>query len=126
MKRSVLLVEDNELLCECAMDGLECMGIDAHEAHDGHEALRLLKQHRYSAAFIDFDLPNGINGLQLARRSMELQPGISIILTSGYEMTETALPDGVMFVRKPYRLSQVVTALSQTGLKTRSIDAATI
>lgn len=69
MKRSVLLVEGSELLCEAVADGFTSMGLEVHVAHDGAGAIELLKERTFNAVFVDLELPNGMDGIQLAWRA---------------------------------------------------------
>ncbi|WP_396614760.1 response regulator [Lysobacter soli] len=115
MKRSMLLVDDNALLCEIVAEELRNLGLEVHVAHDGAEAEALLRRRHFDAALVDFDLPHGMTGLHVARRASKLQPSIRVILTSGYELADLKLPAGVTFLAKPYLLSQVVVELFRLG-----------
>jgi FixJ family two-component response regulator len=50
--------------------------------------------------FTDVVIPGGMGGLDLARRALELRPGIRVIFTSGYAASFN-LPGE--FLQKPYR-----------------------
>ena len=58
-----------------------------------------------SLMFVDVRMP-GMSGLELAKVAHKRCPNIKIILTSGY-VGEEAVPSGLNFVPKPWRMEQV-------------------
>ncbi|WP_163484635.1 response regulator, partial [Escherichia coli] len=66
---------------------------------DGSEPVDLL--------FSDLIMPGGMNGLMLAREARKRQPGLRILLTTGYagdslERTDMGAPE-FEILKKPYR-----------------------
>lgn len=51
------------------------------EAGDGHESLRLIKQHRPDVALVDITMP-GINGLEVSARVVKTYPRVRVIILS--------------------------------------------
>lgn len=82
---SVLIVDDNEELLSATSSMLKTFGYQVACAHNGTEALQLLRgsQH-FDLLFSDIVMPNGINGIELAREATRLRKGVKILLTSGY------------------------------------------
>ena len=62
----ILLVEDDPLAQDIAASILQSQGMDVDIANDGFIALRMLRENSYSAALVDYHLPE-MDGLALAR-----------------------------------------------------------
>ena len=58
-------------------------GATVETARDAHEAIALARQTPYSAAVVDIRLPD-LNGYETYRRLREVQPGVPIILMTGF------------------------------------------
>ena len=92
------------------------------EAVSGPAALSLWAQHRelIDLLLTDVVMPDGLNGLELARRLLADRPTLRVIYTSGYS-AEIAGGDfsgreGVDFLPKPYdpaTLLRIVTGTAQ-------------
>jgi DNA-binding NtrC family response regulator len=118
---AVLIVDDEPGMCWALGHILRGSGIVSVTAATGQEALRLAARQRFRLAFVDAKLPDA-EGLDLARRFREADPGIRIVLVSGYfygddpEVLQAAAA-GVIngFVSKPF-LHDEVRAIAQTAL----------
>jgi DNA-binding NtrC family response regulator len=118
---AVLIVDDEPGMCWALGHILRGSGIVSVTATTGQEALRLAARQRFRLAFVDAKLPDA-EGLDLARRFREADPGIRIVLVSGYfygddpEVLQAAAA-GVIngFVSKPF-LHDEVRAIAQTAL----------
>ncbi|OJY02453.1 MAG: hypothetical protein BGP04_13185 [Rhizobiales bacterium 62-17] len=106
----VLVVEDEPLQRMMAVDMVEDAGFVATEAADAREAERILESRRdIRLVFTDVDMPNGMDGMQLASRIRDRWPSVHIILTSGHVMRrDVLLPSGAVFFPKPYRPAEVI------------------
>ena len=69
-RRTVLIVEDNELNMKLFNDLLIAHGYDTLQSRDGVEALALARQHRPDLILMDIQLPE-ISGLEITRRLKE-------------------------------------------------------
>ncbi|CAA9336936.1 MAG: COG0784: FOG: CheY-like receiver [uncultured Microvirga sp.] len=112
--KSVLLVEDEALLCELMTEALEAQGHRVYTAEDVDGAARLLAQERIDLLFTDLDLARGSSGLTLAHDARAGRPELPIIYTSGRQALAPgqAVP-GSVFVPKPYRPAMVCTLVNR-------------
>lgn len=67
MKKTVLVVDDNEKIVEVLAAYLEAAGYDVVTAHDGESALARVREKRPDIALLDIMLP-GVDGIELTRR----------------------------------------------------------
>jgi DNA-binding NarL/FixJ family response regulator len=82
VRTRVLIVDDDPRFRALARALLEASGYTvADEAADGEQALDAARRLRPDAALVDVQLPD-TNGLALARRLAESDPGLRIVLTS--------------------------------------------
>src|SRR5262249_7622635 len=58
-------------------------GASVETARDAHEAIALMRQTAYSAALVDIRLPD-MDGYEAFKRLREVQPGVPIILMTGF------------------------------------------
>lgn len=66
----------------------------------------------------DYDLNEISTGIALANAAKGLVPGIKIIIMSGYTREYiTNLPDGIVFLSKPFQLDQLKKIFAEMGLK---------
>ena len=98
-KAAVLVVEDEPLIRIFLADALRDAGFAVTEAVTAHEAADYLEEGDYSAVLTDVTMPGRMDGLQLAQRVCEEHPCTAVIVTSAKD---------VRFLRKPYKLSEVL------------------
>ena len=114
-KASVLVVEDNPLSRATAVSMFEALGFAVFDAYSGQHALALLEARpEIGVLFVDVRMP-GMSGPELAEIVRRRRPDIRIVLTSGY-VGEEAVPDGLPFVPKPWRLEQVAKLVGRPRL----------
>jgi signal transduction histidine kinase/CheY-like chemotaxis protein len=88
----VLVVDDNHDVAESTAVLLRLEGCEVHLAHDGEEALRLVKRVHPTAVLLDIGLPR-MDGFEVAER-IRAEPehrGILIVAISGYGQEEHRL-----------------------------------
>jgi PAS domain S-box-containing protein len=108
---SVLLVEDNDPVREFARHLLDELGYRVVAAASGEEALERLAGEAIDILFSDVVMP-GMSGVELARLARKRDPGLPVLLASGYseEIVGAAGAD-FEIVRKPYDLHGIEAAL---------------
>ena len=108
----VLVVDDEESLCELACDWIESLGYAVTAAHSPAEALEQLDKQHFDILFTDVVMPGNMDGVALAREAVKRQPQLRVLLASGYAQGQQDSIDllGAM-LNKPYRKNQVRLAL---------------
>ena len=83
---TILLAEDEPLLCEIVRLQLESAGYRVLEAHSGREALELAQNHkgRIDLLLTDILMSGGMNGLDLAASLTAMRPGLKVLYMTGY------------------------------------------
>jgi signal transduction histidine kinase/CheY-like chemotaxis protein len=113
---TVLVVEDDEGVLAMAVESLEDLGYRVLVAHNGREALEIVKGNaKIDILFSDIVMPGGINGAELAAEARRLRPSIKVLLTSGYTGAvlagEHGLPADMPVLGKPYRRDELAAQL---------------
>jgi CheY-like chemotaxis protein len=100
---TVLVVEDDELVRELAVEFLSDAGFQVLEAGNGEEALSLLESNpNIRVLFTDINMPGPLDGITLASMAAVQWPHLAIIIGSGNVLPRSgALPSGITFIRKP-------------------------
>jgi CheY-like chemotaxis protein len=112
---TVLLVEDEETLRLAIATGLQKRGFSVLAAGDGHSGVDLFRAHAedIGAVLLDMTLP-GMSGPEVLGEIRRAKPDAKVILTSAYDWDSVStsaasageIPSG--FIRKPYRVSELV------------------
>lgn len=110
----VLVVEDEPLILMDTAEELRMAGWVVLEARNADDALAQLNTHRnISALFTDIDMPGSMDGLRLAKEVKQLWNHIKIVITSGAQVpTRQRMPDGAVFVPKPYQIASIASAVT--------------
>ncbi len=80
----ILVVEDNDDLLDLTSGMLAKSGYQVRCARNGTEALRMLQSEEFDLVLSDIVMPNGINGIEIAREARRLNKSIKVLLASGY------------------------------------------
>ncbi len=113
---TVLVVEDNSVLRETIALALEFSKFKVFTAGDGIEAIELFRQHRdeIDCVLCDVVMPR-MNGWETLTALRQLEPGLPVILASGYDETEVMQGDHAerpqSFLKKPFELEACEKAL---------------
>ncbi|HCG38253.1 MAG TPA: DNA-binding response regulator [Pseudomonas sp.] len=78
----LLLIDDDEELCELLISWLAQEGFVAHACHDGNSARQALAQHQPAAVVLDVMLPDG-SGLELLKQLRSEHPDLPVLMLSG-------------------------------------------
>lgn len=88
--KSILIVEDEDIIRETLSEFLSGEGFDVGAAASVNEALTLVKERDYDVGICDIQLPDG-DGVQLLRRLHRLNPGMFVLIISAYATVESAV-----------------------------------
>ena len=118
-RKTILIVEDEELVRKLASTVLQRAGYEVIEAKDGPHALEVWTQRKEEVDLLltDMIMPNGITGGELAHLLLRERPGLPVIYASGYSIEITA-PDFLetdrhSFLQKPYLIEQLVSTVQR-------------
>jgi len=102
-KRVVIADNDVEWLELVRTD----LSLEGHEVVascvSGEEALEACRVHRPNALVVDEKMPPGLNGVEVARRIRDSDPGIRVVIFTNYdeeEIIKGAADAGAVFVLK--------------------------
>ncbi len=116
---TVLLVDDEQIIVEVGEQMLKSLGFRVLTARGGPEALQLYARHRdeIDLVVLDLSMP-GMDGGETFDRLRRADPDIRILLSSGYGIdgdAEELLSRGCRaFIQKPFRLSDLATAVEES------------
>ncbi|MEP6668844.1 MAG: ABC transporter substrate-binding protein [Chthoniobacter sp.] len=114
---TVLIVEDDATVRSVVVHVLKQNGYRIYEAVNGQTALELWEQcgHETDMLITDMVMPGGVTGHELAQQLLAKKPALKVIYTSGYSAEvfrgDFVLPQGVDFLRKPYRAEDLLSAI---------------
>ncbi len=81
--KAILFVDDHEVLARLSCEILEMQGYRAVSAYNAAEALEKFEKDKFDILVTDFRM-EGMNGLELARAIHSKEPGIPVIIVTGY------------------------------------------
>jgi DNA-binding NtrC family response regulator len=89
-KAHLLIVDDESVVRDSLGRWFEEEGYNVETASSAHEALRKLPRQRWDLALLDIKMP-GMDGIELHRKLREADPGIIVIIMTGYASVDTAV-----------------------------------
>lgn len=109
----VVVVEDEPLIRLVASDMLAEAGFRTVEACNADEALTLLEAKPDAVAIVtDVKMPGSFDGFALAHLVASRWPETGIVIVSGHAMPgEGDMPEGALFLVKPYQPSALINAV---------------
>jgi PAS domain S-box-containing protein len=113
-RAKVLVVDDDPDLRGVLVSSFVELGYGVVEAADGSAALALLEEERPDVLVVDFAMP-GMNGAEVVKTARERHSDLPVVLISGYadsEVIDRAVGVGAKVLRKPFRIEELVGALS--------------
>jgi PAS domain S-box-containing protein len=112
---SILVVEDDPLVLAITVEAVRNLGYNVYPAIDAQRARSFLDQGIHiDVLFTDVIMPDGMNGLELAREVLHRRPQTRVLMVSGYSKEILAAKEGISdiaLMTKPYQLSDLAHAL---------------
>ncbi len=118
----ILIVDDEQHLCEVAEKQLSHLGYSVYTASDADSAIEILNKNKdIDLLFSDIVMPNHQNGYKVATKALKISPSLKILLTSGYSQEiEEHLDGDIEFdmdknvLQKPYNKKQLALAVRRS------------
>ena len=111
----VLIVDDDMLICDVVRDLLEAAGHTvAGTAHDGQQAIEMVKSLRPDMVFMDIEMPD-MNGLEATRQIQEQCPVPVILLTAHDDpelVAQGSRVGAVAYLVKPPNLGEMTRTMA--------------
>lgn len=108
----VLVIDDEQGICDVLRDILEDEGYDVFTAEEGYEGLRLLRTEPIDVVLLDIWLPNR-GGMDILKDIKEEFPATEVILITGHGSIDLAVKSVKLgafdFLEKPLSLDRVTT-----------------
>lgn len=112
----ILMVDDEADVRDVTVDVLHSLGFDVVAAENARQGLEILnKDLLIDLLLTDFSMPQ-MDGIEFIQKARVLNPGLPCLLVTGYaELSRfaDALSDGIMILRKPYRMKQLAEAIDR-------------
>ena len=113
---SLLLVDDDPVMCEVLARALARRGFTVSVAHSVEEAMRLVETDAPEYAVIDLKLP-GQSGLKLISRLKAIDEHTRIVMLTGHASMPTAIEaiklGAIYYLPKPANADEVVAAFTR-------------
>jgi CheY-like chemotaxis protein len=114
---TVLIVEDEAQIRALTQSFIEEQGHKTLSAATADEALAILTgPEAVDALFVDIILNGDMQaGIELAKRAVELKPGLRVVYSTGLSVTDgmkALLVPGSAILEKPYTVDQLLTSFS--------------
>ena len=111
MNKAILVVDDEESICQSLSGILADEGHEVITAASGEEALRVVEEDLPSLVLLDIWLP-GIDGIEVLKAIKAAHPQMLVVMMSGHGTIETAVKATKLgafdFIEKPLSLEKVI------------------
>jgi CheY-like chemotaxis protein len=116
--KSILVVDDEPLVCDAVKMMLSFDGHQVQTAASGPEALAMLEKGAFDLVITDFEMPN-MKGDELAAAIKARSPKQSVVMITAYaEMLQTSgtgLPGVDCLISKPFLLQNLRDAIAKVS-----------
>jgi DNA-binding NtrC family response regulator len=110
----ILIADDEQEIRDLFVEALNGQGFDVMAAHDGREAVEIIRECPVTVAFLDIRMP-GLNGIDALTEIMQISPHTHVVMITGhYEDTtvDEALRRGsFLCLMKPFKVRDVLALL---------------
>jgi len=121
MKKSILVVDDDDTLRKTMSRLFEKKGFTVNTAGTGREGLNKIREMFYDLIILDIRMPE-MDGIEVLEKIMELKPETTVVMISGHGNIETAveaIKKGAFdFIVKPLDLNRLLITIRNAGDKT--------
>lgn len=128
-RRTVLVVDDDDVFRGRLVQSLESRGFEAWGARGEEEALARTRAETPECAVVDLRMP-GASGLQVVRKLHDLDPTTRIVMLTGYGSIATALDavrsGAVHYLTKPADIDEIIAAFDHDGAPSATPPSVTV
>lgn len=121
--RQILVVDDEPNLRRVLGAQLSRDGYEVHAVADGEEALRILQEQYIDVVITDLRMPR-LDGLELLRRALVLEPELPVVIITAHGTVDNAveaLKSGAFdYITKPFDQNEVRNVVKK-ALRTRAL-----
>jgi len=111
MKRTVLIVDDEESICHSLSGILMDEGYEVLTANSGEDAVKVVDEELPNLVLLDIWLP-GMDGIETLKQIRADHPQVRVVMMSGHGTIETAVKATKLgafdFIEKPLSLEKVI------------------
>jgi len=111
MKDAILVVDDEESICQSLKAILSDEGYQVLVAGSGEEAVKIVEEEMPQLVLLDIWLP-GMDGLETLKAIKKINPKVLVIIMSGHGTIETAVRATKLgafdFIEKPLSLDKII------------------
>ncbi len=115
---NILVVDDDSSQCTVTLSLLKKLGYNARAIENGEEAIEFLKDNPQDLLILDMIMPGGIDGTEIYRRALKINPEQRAIIVSGFaesNRVDEAIGLGVdMYLRKPLTMRSIAPAVRKS------------
>ena len=116
MTKSILIVEDEELVAETLSDILELLGYNVTITSNGEEGFKKFKKEKFELIITDIHMPK-LDGFQLVKKIRSSDKEIPILVLSGFidsEHIQKILDMGADgYIEKPFTIAKIKSVLKK-------------
>lgn len=120
---SILIVDDDEGMCETLSDVLLDKGHDVAVARCGEEAVKLYESRRFDLVLMDVKMP-GMNGVDTLKCLNQMSGNVKVLMMTAYavdDRLEEALREGALGVAyKPLDLGDLLNTIRKVAMEPRT------
>lgn len=125
--RTILVVDDDDAFRERLIRALLDRGHQARGAQSKDEALALAGEESPEWAIVDLRMSGHVDGLELVRALLELDPSTRIVVLTGFGSIATALEavrrGAIHYLSKPAAVDEVLARLSDSETPMAPLEA---
>lgn len=117
MNLSVLVVDDEEEICDYIRDILAEEGCSVKQAFCGEDVPKLISNKNFDIAFVDLKLSTAVSGLDVIKSLRQNYPKIKVVAMTGYvdaHLKHQIEDLGVsLFLEKPFSPDHITKAVKE-------------
>lgn len=118
----ILLMDDDELICEVAKGMISYLGYEVHSARNGEAAIQMYRAameagQQFDIVIMDLTIIGGMSGKEAIVELKKINPEVKALVSSGYSTDPImSVPEKYGFIgviAKPYRMEEIARLLKK-------------